>query len=117
MTENKKRINAFIPGDLYSKVMQRGYSTITEAIIKGFEKLLEAPEPKIKSDNISSSNEGLLMSLQVRVEELQAHNDTLKKELENYKTLHNNYMLQVQTILNQKIIEAPGAKKPWWRFW
>jgi len=115
MTENKKRINAFIPEDLYSKVMKRGYSTITEAIVKGFEKLLEEPD-KI-SENISASNVGLLMSLQVRVEELQAHNDTLKKELEDYKNVHNNYMLQVQTILNQKIIEAPGTKKPWWRFW
>ena len=26
-------------------------------------------------------------------------------------------MMQVQTLINQKAIEAPGAKKPWWRFW
>lgn len=114
MTENKKRINAFIPGDLYSKVMQKGYSTITEAIIKGFEKLLESQNT---SDNANSLNGGLVMSLQVRVEELQDHNETLKTELEDYKTMYTNYMLQVQTILNQKAIEAPGAKKPWWRFW
>ena len=57
------------------------------------------------------------MSLTVRVEELQDHNETLKKELEDYKKMHNNYMLQVQTILNQKAIEAPGTQKPWWRFW
>jgi hypothetical protein len=24
---------------------------------------------------------------------------------------------QVQMIINQKAIEAPEAKKPWWRFW
>jgi hypothetical protein len=62
-------------------------------------------------------DKGLVMSLTVRVEELQDHNETLKKELEDYKKMHNNYMLQVQTILNQKAIEAPGTKKPWWRFW
>ena len=115
MTENKKRINAFIPGDLYSKVMQKGYSTITEAIIKGFEKLLESHENT--PDNTNSLDKGLVMSLTVRVEELQDHNETLKKGLEDYKKMHNNYMLQVQTILNQKAIEAPGTKKPWWRFW
>jgi len=25
--------------------------------------------------------------------------------------------IHLQTVLNQKSIEAPGAKKPWWRFW
>ena len=62
--------------------------------------------------------------LQARVEELQAHKETLKKELdkasldkEDLKTTYNNYFLQVQSLINQKSIEAPGAKKPWWRFW
>ena len=50
-------------------------------------------------------------------DELYAHNETLKKELEDIKNLYNNYMLQMQTLINQKAIEAPGAKKPWWRFW
>ena len=39
-----------------------------------------------------------------------------KKELENLR-MNNNYMLQMQTLINQKAIEAPGAKKQWWRFW
>lgn len=25
--------------------------------------------------------------------------------------MHSNYMLQMQTLINQKAIEAPGAKK------
>jgi hypothetical protein len=37
---------------------------------------------------------------------------------EDLKKVHNNYMLQVQTLINQKAIEAPGAqKKPWFKFW
>ena len=55
--------------------------------------------------------------LHTKSEELNAHNETLKKELEDIKNLYNNYMLQMQTLINQKVIEAPGAKKPWWRFW
>ena len=48
---------------------------------------------------------------------LKDYNGSLKKELEDLKAIHNNYMLQMQTLINQKAIEAPGAKKPWWRFW
>jgi Arc/MetJ-type ribon-helix-helix transcriptional regulator len=69
--------------------------------------------------------------LQTRLEEkdkwiieLQNHNETLKKELEKssqdkeaVQNLYNNYMLQMQTLINQKAIEAPGAKKPWWKLW
>jgi hypothetical protein len=25
--------------------------------------------------------------------------------------------VHIQSLINQKAIEAPGAKKPWWRFW
>lgn len=65
-----------------------------------------------------------LAQLRARSEELEKHNETLIKELdkaerdkEDLKTTYNNYFLQVQTLINQKAIEAPGAKKPWWRFW
>ena len=62
--------------------------------------------------------------LQARSEELERHNSTLKEELnkasqdkEDLKQMHNNYFLQVQTLINQKAIEAPGNKKPWYKFW
>ncbi len=62
--------------------------------------------------------------LQARSDELEKHNETLKVELEkasqdkeDLKTTHTNYMMQMQTLINQKAIEAPGAKKPWWQFW
>jgi hypothetical protein len=62
--------------------------------------------------------------LQARSEELERHNSTLKEELdkasqreEDLKSMHNNYMLQVQSLINQKAIEAPGEKKKWWKFW
>jgi hypothetical protein len=53
---------------------------------------------------------------------LKDHNETLKAEIERagqdkeaIQNLYNNYMLQMQTLINQKAIEAPGAKKK--RFW
>jgi acetoin utilization deacetylase AcuC-like enzyme len=75
-------------------------------------------------------NTGELRELRVQVREqrehietLKIHNETLKAELEkanrdkdDLKETHMNYMIQMQTLINQKSIEAPGVKK-WWRFW
>ena len=65
-----------------------------------------------------------IIEYSMRIESLQAedkiikdYDTTLKQELEDTKELHRNYMLQMQTLITQKQIEAPGAKKPWWRFW
>jgi hypothetical protein len=62
--------------------------------------------------------------LQERAEELHDRKETLKKELEkaghdkeDLKTTYNNYFLQVQTLINQKAIEAPGNKKSRWKNW
>ena len=58
------------------------------------------------------SNE--LTESRVKSEDLEKHTETLKKELEDIKSMHNNYMMQMQTLINQKAIEAPGEKKPRW---
>jgi hypothetical protein len=29
----------------------------------------------------------------------------------------NAQAIHLQTVLNQKAIEAPGTKKPWWKIW
>ena len=59
-----------------------------------------------------------------RIKDLQAHNESLEKdkeragqEKEAIQNLYNNYMRQMQTLITQKSIEAPGNKRPWWRFW
>jgi hypothetical protein len=62
--------------------------------------------------------------MRTRSEELEKRNETLKAELvkagqdkDDIKKTFDNYMVQVQTLINQKAIEAPGAKKHWWQFW
>ena len=69
-------------------------------------------------------NQELQRELELRMEETQKQIKDLQKELEKaerreiyFEEMHNNYMMQVQTLINQKQIVAPGAKKPWWRFW
>jgi hypothetical protein len=58
------------------------------------------------------------MTRSARVEEKDTLIVTLQKELdkagqreEDLKETHRNYMLQMQTLINQKAIEAPGAKR------
>lgn len=59
-----------------------------------------------------------------QIEEKNQHIETLKDELnkaerdkEDLKVTYANYFTQVQTLINQKAIEAPGTKKRWWQFW
>jgi Uncharacterized conserved protein len=69
--------------------------------------------------------QGLSEEKDKQLEEKNKHIETLKEELEkaerdkeDLKTTYNNYFLQVQTLINQKAIEAPGEKKkPFWKFW
>jgi hypothetical protein len=66
----------------------------------------------------------LQRELEIKVEETQKQIKDLEKNIEKaerreiyLEEIHNNYMLQVQTLIKQKQILAPGEKKQWWRFW
>ena len=117
MVDTKRKINAWIPLELYDNVVNAGYPKFTEAIIRGLELLLQDTE-RIHED---TSGYELLKAdnsrLQAVCDELQAHNDTLKQDLQDLKAMHNNYMLQMQSLINQRAIEAPNPKKSWWKFW
>jgi predicted RNase H-like nuclease (RuvC/YqgF family) len=139
MSEDKKRsgkkISAWIPQEMYDTLVSVGYNSPTEAIMKGLDLLLkESIGVQIGADGVQdgtqsdkrefSEDSADTRELRARVEELQDHTATLKKELdkaaqdkETLQNMYNNYFLQVQTLINQKAIEAPGAKKPWYKFW
>ena len=55
--------------------------------------------------------------LQPREFELKKYLDKAEQDKENLKNTYNNYFLQVQMLISQKAIEAPGEKKKWWEFW
>jgi chromosome segregation ATPase len=136
MPEDKIRVSARISKELYDICLQR-YDNITNAINAGLELLRTQVEDEMKKNEDNSQQnedirrqgedkrrtsedrgkEGEIFELKARVEEKERHIESLKSELDNLRSVHNNYMLQMQTLINQKQIEAPGAKKPWWRFW
>ena len=84
-------------------------SNHNETLKQDLEDLKQLYTDKDRSDQIKKQEAQIL--------ELRYHNESLKKDIEDLKQLYNNYMMQMQTLINQKVIEAPGAKKPWWRFW
>jgi predicted nuclease with TOPRIM domain len=129
--EEKKKIQAFVPVSIYNKIELFGFKSQNEAVNFAFVKLLEHQGENQDNLKMNQIDSNLIITLQATIEEkenrlreLQDHNGTLKKELdkaerdkEDLKTTYNNYFLQIQTLINQKIIEAPGAKKKWWKFW
>lgn len=114
---NQKKVQAWVSMSLWDKVVAFGYKNTTDAVTKGLEKLL-------MDSNMNPNESNEIHETRALLDELKAHNETLKKDLdqarqdkEDLKKTFDNYMVQVQTLINQKAIEAPGAKKPWWRFW
>ena len=130
-----KKIQCWIPLSTWDKLKERGYPTISKAVNEALDMLLEVP-PKVPLEiprvDIGGKSEfpefpemrARLEEKDKQIEEKDRHIETLKTELEKagqdkeaIQNLYNNYMLQMQTLINQKALEAPGAKKPWWRFW
>jgi hypothetical protein len=133
--KNMKKIQCWIPSDTWDKIVSLGYTSPTIAVTKAFEELLEDPqkdphtntlrspqnphvsrEIPIESPNIPYVSPEI-PELKARIEELKDHNETLKSLLERSSqekefihNLYNNYMLQVQSLINQKAI-APPAKE------
>jgi predicted RNase H-like nuclease (RuvC/YqgF family) len=129
MAEEKKRINAFVPADLYEQVMSKGYATITEAIIKGFERLLEPiredfdrkADTNPKEDS-STLNTELIQSLQNQIKTLEERLskvqdpsgfEQLKKRTEEQQSKIEEYKAQALVLNNEiarlknLVMEAP----------
>lgn len=94
-------------------------NNLTNEIERLTTELKNAPDP-IELAQMRTRNE----EKKKQIEEKDRYIETLKEEIkkadqdkEDLKTTYNNYFLQVQTLINQKAIEAPGTKKAWWKFW
>jgi len=141
-----RKVGAWIPPELYDNLREMGYFgrpdqgevNQTDTIVEGLKLLLE------KVSGSSSSQGGAQLddvketvgdlremgelrtqvgALMARNEELLKFNQKLEGELDQahrdkevVQNLYDNYMRQMQTLIQQKAIEAPGAKK-WWQIW
>jgi|SRR5450759_143583 len=121
MPEEKKRINAVIDMDMYITIMGLGYG-ISEAVIRGFKKLLEEKEGTNHKEDSLKSNDGLVPALENRIasleEQLKTKDQQLEKkdtQIENLTKAMQSQAINIHDMLNQKTIEAPRAKKKWWK--
>lgn len=110
MREGQKRINVYIPDNLYSHVLTK-YDNITEAVINGLEKLLETHREDFESrahtntqGNSNSLNSELIKSLQNHITSLESQ-IMVKDEQLRTQAVH------LQTVLTQKYIAPPARKE------
>lgn len=145
-TEEKQKINVWIPGSLWKQIGSLGYDSPTKATIAAFEALVLQETKGSNQEEIGSSQEEFrklqeeIGRYQERVKDLEARPDLvtfaqlqaryeglqeiikekeksierLENDLtkagqreEDLKQLHNNYFLQIQTLINQKAIGSP----------
>lgn len=141
MREGQKRINIYLPEDLYSRVLNSEYN-LTEAIIKGLTDLLETPGEDFERNTDTNTqgdsnplNSELLKSLQNHIaslesqlkvkdkqfdEQLKAKDKQIENrdnEIANLTETIQKQVVNIYNLSNQKAIEAPGEKKKWWKFW
>ena len=122
-----KKIQCWIPVSTWEQIEATGYTSPKLAMTKAIELLLgdfTGSWGDLKGVSGDSCESTEIPELKARIEEKdkqieekERHIETLQRDLENSQETHRNYMMQIQTLITQKQIEAPGAKKPWWRFW
>lgn len=78
MPEEKRKLNAWIPVSLYSKLESAGYDNITQALIKAIEKFFEDPQKDITG--YAQDIEGYKQDIEI----LTAENTQLKEDIEGY---------------------------------
>lgn len=120
MSSSKTKISIWLPNELYSQLQDIGCDTITEAVVRQLEISFVSHCPTQSDGELRSAYDVLNVTLEERnkyISSLKEHNNALQSEVEHLRELHNNYMLQMQTLINQRAIEAPGAKRPWWKIW
>jgi hypothetical protein len=137
-----RKVGAWVPPDLYDNLKDMGYFgkqengevTQTDTIIEGLKLLLEKVKggqigrqgpleiSHVDDDGETRGNVREMGELRAQVKAQQEHIETLKIELDranknadDIKGMYDKHVLQVQTLINQQAIEAPGAKKK--RFW
>lgn len=120
--QDEKRRNQELHKEL--EISQREFGIRMEEMQKQIKDLQEEKLKLEKQQEEQKQSQELQRELELKIEEAQRQIQDLQKGLEKaerretyFEEMHNNYMMQMQTLINQKQIVAPGAKKPWWRFW
>jgi len=143
MRENKKRVNIYLPMDLYSRCTQLDQS-LTELIAEGLELVLNQDEMKneakikdlqehtkirdkseIRDNQIETIkpeinqemkelHQEIVTNLKENIKELYKQLQTKDEQIKNLNETLQNQVLNIHTLANTKLL--PPAKK-WYEFW
>ena len=100
--------------------------THNHELLTGYQSIIENLEYQLKAKDdvylgrIEDFKEQLKVkdnSYHERVEDLKEQLRVKDSQLESKDSQLEKQAVHIQTLLTQKAIEAPGAKKPWWQFW
>ena len=114
------------PGQEIGTNIPENEPTPSHELLTGYQSIIENLEDQLKAkDNIYLGRiEDLKEQLKVkdsqvenRVMSLEEQLKVKDSQLESKDSQLEKQAVHIQTLINQKAIEAPGAKKPWWRFW
>jgi hypothetical protein len=108
--EGKTRINVYLPNDLYSNVLKSEYN-ITEAIIKGLEKLLEHPREDFTAQTDTNTHDYSNSLNRELIQSLQNHIISLESQIMVKDEQLRNQAVHLQTVLTQKYITPPAKKR------
>ena len=112
--QGMKKIQAWIPLETWDKLNSLGYTSPTIAVTDAFKLLIEkSPENPNESQQIpglKATIEGLREIIKEKdrsIERLENDLTRADQREDDLKQMHNNYMLQVQSLINQKAIGSP----------
>ena len=104
---DKTKCSVWVPNATLAKLDDLGFKNRTEFILAGLDCLLKEDHSEIAK----------------RLEEVKAHNETLRNELnqahrdkQDLKDMHQSHVLQVQSLVTQRVIEE-APKRRWWKIW
>lgn len=90
MPEEKRKLNAWVPVSLYSKLENAGYDNITQALIKAIEKFFEDPQKDITG--YAQDIEGYKQD----IESLTSENTQLKEDIAGYQKDIEGYQKDIE---------------------
>ncbi|MDP4226879.1 MAG: hypothetical protein Q8910_10920 [Bacteroidota bacterium] len=110
MREGQRRINVYIPDDLYSRVLNSEYN-LTEAIIKGLTDLLEPDREGIEDKSDTNTQEDQNSLNNKLIQSLENHIKSLESQIMVKDEQLRTQAVHLQTVLTQKYITPPSNKE------
>jgi hypothetical protein len=94
-------------------------SSLNPELLTGYQSIIENLEEQLKAkdDGFRERIEDFKDQLKVKDSQMENRVKSLEEQLRAKDSQLEKQAIHIQTMISQKAIEAPGAKKPWWQFW